>query len=347
MSDPRRADQPQSDALRTELEGWLNQQNQALLEEVMATWQEAVARFRPDPTLLARLRGAAGPAPVGRAEDHLAAGLDLIEEAATQSDLLRRLLEALTPLAPRSALFVLKQGLTSLYAQRGFEAEPPQAGGAFALPAELEALIQGQAKGITRKGPGYATLLAHLGAREASDFAIFPLRHRRKTVALLLADGGAQPALDHPELVRALVLAASAMLAALTAGRDKDDPSPRPPHPMETETLPGIAVAPAPAPAPTGARPAPDLDPKVRASAERLARVLVGDVELYFPAKVAQARTQGGLYPLLREELDRSRATFIDRFGEEVEARHRIFTSTLVQQLCDGDAAKLGAPPWA
>lgn len=345
MSDPRRADQPQSDALRTELEGWLNQQNQALLEEVMATWQEAVTRFRPDPALLARLRGAAGPASGGKAEGHLAAGLDLIEEAATQSDLLRRLLEALNPLAPRSALFVLKQGLTSLYAQRGFEAEPPQAGGAFVPPPELEALIQGQAKGITRKGPGYAALLARLGAREASDFAIFPLRHRRKTVALVLVDSGARPALDHPEVIRALVLAASAMLAALTAGRDKDDPIPRPAHPMETETLPGIAVP--PAPAPTGAKPAPELDPKVRASAERLARVLVGDVELYFPAKVAQARSQGGLYSLLRDELDRSRATFVDRFGEEVEARHRIFTSTLVQQLCDGDADKLGAPPWA
>jgi hypothetical protein len=70
-------------------------------------------------------------------------------------------------------------------------------------------------------------------------------------------------------------------------------------------------------------------------------------VELYFPAKVAQARTQGNLYRQLRDELERSRATFVERFGEEVENRHRIFTTTLVQLLCEGDASKLGAAPWA
>jgi len=70
-------------------------------------------------------------------------------------------------------------------------------------------------------------------------------------------------------------------------------------------------------------------------------------VELYFPAKVALAHTKGNLYGQLRDELERSRATFVERFGEDVEARYRIFTTTVIQQLCDGDASKLGAAPWA
>jgi hypothetical protein len=37
----------------------------------------------------------------------------------------------------------------------------------------------------------------------------------------------------------------------------------------------------------------------------------------------------------------------VERFGEDVEARYRIFTTTVIQQLCDGDASKLGAAPWA
>jgi len=90
-----------------------------------------------------------------------------------------------------------------------------------------------------------------------------------------------------------------------------------------------------------------DLDPRTRAAAERLARVLVGDVELYFPEKVAKAQSQGNLYALLRDELERSRANFVERFGEDVEIQHRIFTNTIIQLLCNGDKAKLGSAPWA
>jgi hypothetical protein len=89
------------------------------------------------------------------------------------------------------------------------------------------------------------------------------------------------------------------------------------------------------------------LDPKVRATAERLARVLGGDLELYFPQKLAQGQANGNIYTPLREELDRSRATFVDRYGEEVENQYRIFANTIIQQLCGGDPSRLGPAPWA
>jgi hypothetical protein len=310
----------------------------------MATWQTTLVRFAPDEALLASLREASGalPAPAGSGtpEANLAAALDLVEGAGSQSELLRRLLDALAPLVERGALFIIKQGLASLYAHRGFEGEAPSKASAVVPPPELEALIQGLSRSLRRKGPGYAALLSPLSRFEAADLAVYPIRHRKKTVALLLVDSGLRDRLDHPELVRALALATSAMLAALAVGKEEEHrmPAPEPP----------------PASAPTQVVPEPieptstgDLDPRTRAGAERLARVLVGDVELYFPAKVAQARTQGNLYGLLRDELDRSRATFVDRFGEAVETRHRIFTTTVIQQLCDGEASRLGAAPWA
>jgi hypothetical protein len=343
MSEPRPADLPQNDALRIRLEAWLNQQNQSLLEEVMATWQGSLARFQPDAALLAELRATVGqPAPSGTSnttEANLSAALDLVEGASSQSDLLRRLLDALQPLVERSALFVLKQGLASLYAHRGFEAEAPLKAAAVVPPPELEALIQGLGRSLRRKGPGYGALLAPISSFEAAEIAIFPLRHKKKAVALLLVDSGLRGKLDHPEQVRALVLATSAMLAALAAGKDEESRphAPEPPPSAPTQVIPE----------PIETAPFSDLDPRTRAGAERLARVLVGDVELYFPAKVAQARTQGNLYGLLRDELDRSRATFVERFGEDVEARHRIFTTTVIQQLCDGDVSRLGTAPWA
>jgi hypothetical protein len=346
MSDSLPADQPQNDVLRTRLEAWLNQQNQTLLEEVMATWQHALERFHPTEALLADLQEAMPTppaddfAPSGNQEQDLAAALDLIEGATSQSDLLKRLLDALSPLVERSALFILKQGLASLYAHRGFEQEASLKPGAVVPPPELESLIQGSSRSIRRKGPAYTALIAPLSPFEAANIAIMPLRHKKKTVALVLVDSGMRHSLDHPEQARALVLAASAMLAALAAGKDEE---PRVQAEREAHHSSPTQVIPDPIDKTTPI----ELDPRTRAAAERLARVLVGDVELYFPAKVAQARTQGNLYGQLRDELERSRATFVERFGEGVEVQYRIFTTTVIQQLCDGNASKLGMAPWA
>ena len=344
MSDRGPTDQTQSDAMRARLETWLNHQNQALLEEVMATWQNSLSRFQPDDALLAQLCEATEPVgrfqPTGPQDRDLAVALDLLEGATSQSDLLRRLLDALAPMVERSALFILKQGLVSLYAHRGFDPETPSKAGAVVPPGELEALIQGSTRIIRRQGEGYAALLAPISSFQAPDLAIFPLRHRRKPVALVLVDCGLRQRLDAPEQVRALVLVASAMLASLAAGREDEV---HPPAPTETQASAPTQVIPEPVEPP----PVIDLDPRTRAAAERLARVLVGDVELYFPAKVTQAKAKGNLYGQLRDELDRSRGTFVERFGEAVEVRHRIFTSTIIQLLCDGDPSKLGPAPWA
>jgi hypothetical protein len=343
MSDPRPDDKSLNDALRVQLETWLNLQNQTLLEEVMATWQGVLAKFHPDEAFLSGLRGTVDPSsPSGQTEasdTHLATALDLLEGATSQSDLLKRLLDALSPLVERSALFILKQGLASLYAHRGFEASAPSRSGAVVPPADLEAVIHGLSRSLCSPGPGYSALLAPISTFHATDVAIFPIRHKRKAVALLLVDSGLRQRIDHPVQVRALTLATSAMLASLAAGREEE---PRP-QPVEPPASAPTQVVPEPIDATTPA----DLDPRTRAAAERLARVLVGDVELYFPAKVTQAQAQGNLYGLLRDELERSRATFVERFGEAVEIQHRIFTTTIIQLLCGGDVSKLGAAPWA
>jgi hypothetical protein len=344
MSDPRPVDQSQNDAFRARLETWLNQQNQALLEEVMATWQNALSHFHPDEALLAQLLETADApavlAPSGLQDPELASALDLLEGATSQSDLLKRLLDALSALAERSAIFILKQGLASLYAHRGFEAEAPSRAGAVVPPSELESLIQGSTHSIRRKGSGYTALIRPISAFEASDVAIFALRHKKRAVALVLVDSGLRQALDHPEQARALVLVASAMLACLAAGKEEDSR----PHAMP-EAHPSAPTQVVPEPIEQAA--SVELDPKTRAAAERLARVLVGDVELYFPAKVSQARTQGNLYGQLRDELERSRATFVERFGEDIEAQYRIFTTTVIHLLCNGEISKLGPAPWA
>ncbi|MBL0211494.1 MAG: hypothetical protein IPQ13_11390 [Holophagaceae bacterium] len=415
-----------SDALKQILLTWLHERHQALLEQVMMTWEEGLGRLQPDDALAKELLAAVPPAapapsPVVTSDPELGAALDLLDNAPSQAEVLHKLLDGLRPFADRSALFIIKQGIASLYAFRGFDGESAKPGTPVVPPPELEALISGQLPVVQQAGEAYLALIRPLSGLTSADVRIHPIRLKRKTVALVLADSGLRRTLDNPQHVRALVRSAEAALAFLAGPKDEDKPgtgplkatgpmptlapAPRPappaaaapqappplapPTPLPPIGLPAGHAAPTmqmqipaalkppaqppsftpaapPAPAAPIALPAaiapssmptqqvpepieagPALDPKIRATAERLARVLVGDIELYFPQKVAQGRQQGNLYSLLRDELERSRATFIDRFGEPTEQQHRIFIQTVQAQLCEGIPSKLGPAPWS
>lgn len=307
-------------------------------DQVAQAWITALEAFRPDDELIARVQECLEAAEPEEEDpdEALGAALDHLAQAGTQSETLKRLIEGATRFAERSALFVIKQGIASLYAHRGFEAARPRAGAPVVPPPALEPLVQGHGVIIDAPGPAYEALLAPLGPKAAA-VRVIPLRLRRKTVALLLADSGAQERLAHPNQLRALVLGAEARLAWLSAVREEE-------RPALAEAQPSVLTQRIPDPI---AEPATALDPAVRGNAERSARVLVSDMELYFPAKLAQGQAQGNLYASMKEELDRSRASFVERYGAELENRHQIFYKTVVQQLCAGDPARLGPAPWA
>ncbi len=397
-----------SDALKQIIRTWLHERHQALLEQVMMTWEEGLGRLQPDDAVAQQLLAAmpappppasAPPSSQGPGMDReVGTALDLLDNAPSQAEVLHKLLDGLRPFADRSALFILKQGLATLYASRGFDGDTAKPGLSVVPPPELEALISGQLSVIQQVGEGYLALVRPLSGLTSGDLRILPIRLKRKAVALVLTDSGLRRTLDNPHHIRSLVRCAEAVLAFLAGPKDEDKPGTGPlkstgPIPISAPSLPAPALQPPPPPlppptplppmsapqaahlaptmkvdvpaelrapaAPPLAAPVPPssmptqqmpeadaLDPKIRTTAERLARVLVGDIELYFPQKVAQGRQQGNLYALLRDELERSRATFIDRFGEPVEKQHRIFIQTVHSQLCEGIPAKLGTSPW-
>ena len=336
-----------SDSLKQMIHGWVNDKHQALLEQIMMAWQEGMGHLVPDEALLQKIQELTAPSPaedpfpdvVPDTEQDLGSALDLIESSSSQGEVLKRLLEGLQPFAERSALFVIKQGIANLFASRGFESDLPKPGAPVVPPKELEDLLQTRTSLIAAPGPAYLGLLSVLSGFEAPDVRILPLRLRRKPVALLLVDSGLRKVIDYPNHVRALAHAAETTLAYLAGLRDDEKtsiPVEAPPS-MPTQRVPEPIQEP----------PAPPLDPRVRANAERSARVLVGDIELYFPNKVAKGRETGNLYACLRDELDRSLASFTERYTNEVEHQYHIFYQTVVHQLCDGDGAKLGHPAWA
>jgi hypothetical protein len=76
--------------------------------------------------------------------------------------------------------------------------------------------------------------------------------------------------------------------------------------------------------------------------ARRFARLLVSEIKLYNEQKVTEGRSQGDLYPRLREYIDRSREMYDKRVKPEVAQRYDYFHSELVTTLAEGDASKLG-----
>jgi hypothetical protein len=312
-------------ALKALLQQWFDERQQALREQMLQALSHDPDRWIPE-DFLERIQAAAAPPEARDTDTELGVGLDRLGAAETQGEVLKRLLEAILPFGGRTALFILKQGLPTLYAQRGFEAGQPRPGTTVAPPAELEQLIQGAMPCLQTPGPAYQALLEPLRSLQARGMRILPLRLRRKTVALLLVDSGTEEALAYPNHVRALALGAEARLSFL--GRGDSAPQPA-------------------APAAEPSQPAQPLDPVVRTNAERSARVLVDDLELYFPAKITQGQNLGNLYESMKDELDRSWGSFVERYGNELESQHQIFYKAVVHQLCAGDPSRLGPAPWA
>ncbi|MBS1767121.1 MAG: hypothetical protein JST05_06940 [Acidobacteria bacterium] len=396
------------DALRDALAAWIEGRKQVVLEELAASIQLSLERLDPDEALLARIAEAMPDPGEGSAaaEEAMGKALDGMAAAGSQAECLQRMLDGLALMAPRSAVFIVKQGILNLYACRGFTSENPKSGTPVVPPPDLLDLVMGRGESIEAPGPGYQALLAALSPLRAPAMRVLPLRLKRRTVAIVLADSGTHSGLPHPHLLRAMVQCGAAALGNLGAAAPEDrvsvtqqtpeipaamptmpvpmppppPPVPLPPPPVEKPVamsaqdlppipmeLPPLPVSPSSGtgPVPMAALPPPPpvtmpqspmeitnpglgqgLDPKVRSAAERLARVLTGDIELYFPAKIAQARATGNLYNLIKDELERSRQTFLDRFGAQLEMDHHIFRDTVVGLLCDGDPAKLGATPW-
>jgi hypothetical protein len=106
-----------------------------------------------------------------------------------------------------------------------------------------------------------------------------------------------------------------------------------------------VAVAPAPAMSPAPAAAAPGFSPEdeeVHKKALRFAKLLVDEIKLYNQAKVAEGRAQKDLYARLRDDIDKSRATYDKRYGATAAASGNYFTHELIRILASDDPSLLG-----
>ena len=105
------------------------------------------------------------------------------------------------------------------------------------------------------------------------------------------------------------------------------------------------AVDPQPPTAPDVGRPPAGLSPEeeeVHKKARRFAKLLVDEIKLYNQAKVVEGRAHKDIYARLKDDIDKSRATYDRRYGATLASGGNYFTRELIRILASDDPTLLG-----
>ena len=122
----------------------------------------------------------------------------------------------------------------------------------------------------------------------------------------------------------------------------KIEPEPEPAaEVVEVASAASASAAAAPAADPFAGLSPEDAD--THRKAQRFARLLVDEIKLYNQAKVNEGRRHKDLYDRLKEDIDKSRATFQKRYGNTAAAGGDYFSREVVRSLAEDDMSVMGA----
>jgi hypothetical protein len=280
------------------------------------------------------------PAPGSSPTDILNAAAASIQEATSQADILRHLLEGEARFAGRVALFVVKAGAISGWQGTGFQDNEVVKGISLNASASLVArAIQGRVSVAGTTADFDPAFVAAVTAPAEGNCMVLPLVVKDKVAALIYADAGTVPggvldgsALNVLNRWAALWLELTALRKAAQSSAP-EEPAPSP-APAPTPSAPPPAAAAVPAAAEES-----DLHRKAR----RFAKLLVEEIKLYNQAKVIEGKSNRDLYDRLKEDIEKSRSTYQKRYGESPAASADYFNQELVRILADDDASLMGA----
>ena len=280
------------------------------------------------------------PAPGNLPSDLLNAAAALIQESTSQAEILRHLLEGAARFCGRAALFVVRAGAVTGWQGIGFENNDTLK--SVSLNGSAGPVARSIHERATVTGPVTefdADFVTAVGPPADSSFVVLPLVVKEKVAALIYADGGAVP--DNRVDTSALTLLCrfTGLWLELTALRKAGITSPA----EESQPQSAVTTA-APVPqtvAAAAAAPAGEED-ELHKKARRFAKLLVDEIKLYNQAKVSEGKQNRDLYQRLREDIEKSRATYENRFGSTPAASGNYFTQELIRVLADNDIALMG-----
>ena len=83
-------------------------------------------------------------------------------------------------------------------------------------------------------------------------------------------------------------------------------------------------------------------DEELHRKAKRFARLLVDEIKLYNKSKLAEGRSNKNLYDVLKDPIDKSRATYQKRYGVTVAASGNYFEDEIKRSLAEDDLSVMG-----
>jgi hypothetical protein len=293
-----------------------------LNEIVQRTLSEAAARLVPE------LENAQVEARTSVLES-LDAAVRRLRQTSSITDIGAALLETASAWAERVALFVHRGDTLTGWRAIGFDCAMEIS--VSQAPALAQAIETGEAViSLAVADHLSEALVTRLGLESSQKVYLFPLCLRRSVVALLYADGAAQPA--------ALELLSAVAELAIEAVSSRPQPREKVAEPDRLD-LPGARPTPR---APTDWDKMSPEERDIHLRAQRFARVLVADLQLYRSQEIREGKRARNLYGQLREEIDKSREVYLRKFGQSAAAGIDYFHLELLHTLAENQEELLG-----
>jgi hypothetical protein len=311
----------------------------------------------------------------GCAED-LVKAVSLIHGGTTQKEILRALLDSTENYCGRAALFVMKGGAANGWQGRAFENADDLKD--FALDVNAAApsqVLQNRAAVNCHIAEMDPKFISQFGAPSEDQVLLLPLYLKDKVAALVYADGSTDGSGKMDAAALELLVAVTSgwlEVASLRKQAAKESPAeageaaPAPVQTVSSYSDPFAAHAPKHAEPATveaaepvvaaavgmaaaAAAPAKDAfaqmspeDADVHRKAQRFARLLTDEIKLYNQAKVGEGRKHKDLYDRLKEDIEKSRVTYVKRYGNTVAASGDYFNNEIVRSLAEDDVSLMG-----
>ena len=334
------------------------------LERQLASFRESVVQEvlrEVGPALSAK------PAQGGSNAAGLQKAVARIQAGTTQKEILRALLDNTVLYSGRAALFVVKNDTATGWQGTAFSNN--DAIKDFALEMSSGIAARAMQSRTAQNGPASdfdQNFTSKFGSPADGKVALLPLLLKDKDSALIYADGGSQAGALDAAALDVLVRATGAWLEVIAQRKQAQKDGPPEPEmhaaspgndpfaahaPLHTakgqplpESEPAIAMSAAAAsggPSVAAAGLSPE-DADVHRKAQRFARLLMDEIKLYNQAKVSEGRKHKDLYDRLQEDIEKSRATYLKRYGNTAAASGDYFNQELIRSLAEDDVSLLG-----
>ena len=341
----------------------INQVRSSIERAVSQRLTQQADQFRKDvvdqvlqelaPLLASSNAGGQAQSQASATSEILSSTISAIQASTVQADILKALLEGVSRFSARTALFVVRGTTLAGWQARGF-ADDNIRGATLDGSKGLAARAIQERDRVSAAAAEFDSLfIQQHGAPADGSASLFPLVVRDKVAAILYCDSGQKPGLVSDFSAINVLTRYTCLWLELAAGKKSTGPQVAEsgasaiPASVGSQTTSaataGVAETIAKAASAGVAGNLSADEQELHKKAQRFAKLLVDEIKLYNQSKVAEGKQNRDLYKVLREDIEKSRATYDKRYGGTPVAPAKYFDSEVVRILADNDRSLMGS----